>query len=127
MSGEAGFADVGGTEDFAEGCSRAVTVGGRRVVVVRWDGELFAIPQVCPHQLQSFEGGIVRLRTQDNLAPGHVEFDYHGPVLSCPAHGWEFELRTGRCRVDPRLRVRSYPVRLVNERVLIAIHLLTSQ
>ena len=35
-----------------------------------------------------------------------------GSVLACPWHGWEFDLETGRCPDDPRMRVATYPVRV---------------
>ena len=32
-------------------------------------------------------------------------------VVRCPWHKWDFEIETGRCTVDPRLKVRRYAVR----------------
>ena len=33
-----------------------------------------------------------------------------GEILTCPWHGLEFDLTTGRCLANPRVRVRQYPV-----------------
>ncbi|MCH2203684.1 MAG: nitrite reductase (NAD(P)H) small subunit, partial [Fuerstiella sp.] len=45
-----------------------------------------------------------------------------GEILRCPWHGWQFDLSTGRSLVDPeRTRVRSYPVRVEQDRVLVAL------
>ena len=53
-----------------------VTVNGEDVVLYRRPDEIFAIGNECPHQ-----GG--------NLCDGWIE----GDILSCPLHGWEFDLR----------------------------------
>ena len=40
-------------------------------------------------------------------------------VLHCPWHGWEFDLDSGRCPDDERMRVAVYPVKIESGRVLI--------
>jgi nitrite reductase (NADH) small subunit len=40
-------------------------------------------------------------------------------VLHCPWHGWEFDLDSGRCPEDVRMRVAVYPVKIESGRVLI--------
>ena len=61
-----------------------VTVNGTDVVLFRrrdqttGGDEIFAIGNECPHQ-----GG--------NLCDGWIE----GEIVTCPLHGWEFDLRTG--------------------------------
>jgi len=35
-----------------------------------------------------------------------------GDVVVCPWHGYDFDLTTGRCRVDEDLAVAVYPVRV---------------
>ena len=32
------------------------------------------------------------------------------PHIVCPWHGWEYDLRTGRCAADPRFALRRYEV-----------------
>jgi nitrite reductase/ring-hydroxylating ferredoxin subunit len=62
-----------------------VTVDGEDVVLYRRGSEIFALGNECPHQ-----GG--------NLCDGWIE----GDILSCPLHGWEFDLRTGVCMTISR-------------------------
>jgi nitrite reductase (NADH) small subunit len=40
-------------------------------------------------------------------------------VLHCPWHGWRFELDSGRCPEDPRMRVAVYDARIERGRVLV--------
>ena len=62
----------------------AVTVGGRRVLLVDVDGEVAAYPDRCCHQ------GVP-------LSQGKLK----GGVITCSAHGWEYDARTGQGR-NPR-------------------------
>jgi nitrite reductase/ring-hydroxylating ferredoxin subunit len=65
------------------------------------DGELVAMPGVCPHQDVSLaDYGVL-----------------HGATLTCRVHGFEFDVRTGRCEHDPRLYLRRYPVTLIGDEV----------
>lgn len=57
------------------------------------DGEIIATAGVCPHE-------------DVRLAGGHVE---HG-CLTCPGHGYVFDLSTGACTHDPSLVLRRYRV-----------------
>jgi nitrite reductase (NADH) small subunit len=42
-------------------------------------------------------------------------------VLHCPWHGWQFELDSGRCPDDPRMRVAVYQARIAHGRVLVLV------
>jgi nitrite reductase/ring-hydroxylating ferredoxin subunit len=43
--------------------------------------------------------------------PGEYVWAREGEILTCPWHGWEFDLTTGRSVFNPhRTRVRSYDV-----------------
>jgi len=60
-----------------------------------FDGELIATAGVCPHDDVSLADG-----------------DLDGTCLTCPGHGYVFELRTGACRHDPSLLLRRYRTRV---------------
>lgn len=75
-----------------------VTVDGTDVFLYRRsaegsgpNGEILAIGNECPHQ-----GG--------NLCDGWID----GDIVTCPLHGWEFDLRTGVCMTIPGERVPGY-------------------
>lgn len=70
-----------------------VGVDGRDVMLYRRGDEIFAIGNTCPHQ-----GG--------SLCDGWVE----GDIVTCPLHGWEFDLRSGACMTVPGERVARYTV-----------------
>jgi toluene monooxygenase system ferredoxin subunit len=85
-------------DEVADGALRAFAVHGVTwpVIVTRVDGELVAVPGVCPHEDVALAGGALR-----------------GHGLVCPGHGYEFDLRTGRCTHDPGLELRRYPITVV--------------
>jgi nitrite reductase/ring-hydroxylating ferredoxin subunit len=88
--------------DVADGQLRAFAVPGVTwpVIVTRIDGELIAVPGVCPHE-------------DVRLAGGWLD----GASIVCPGHAYRFDLRTGRCAHDPELELRRYPITLVGDEV----------
>ena len=94
---------VCGLAEVADGALRAFAVPGVTwpVIVTRIDGELVAVPGVCPHE-------------DVELADGDLVATPGGAAIVCPGHGYAFDLATGRCRHDPALVLRRYPVTLVD-------------
>jgi nitrite reductase/ring-hydroxylating ferredoxin subunit len=64
------------------------------VAIANVDGTLHAIDGLCPHQ-----GG--------PLGTGEL----CGTVLTCPWHGWQFDVTTGRHRVSATVRQAVHDVR----------------
>ncbi len=90
--------------DLPEGGSRQCDVGGRKVALFRAGGVPFALDGVCPHR-----GG--------PLGEGKVD----GGVVTCPFHGWRFEVRTGSCLNVPGKVQASFPVREEGGSVLVEV------
>jgi 3-phenylpropionate/trans-cinnamate dioxygenase ferredoxin subunit len=101
---------VARTAEIPPGGRKLVAVRGREVVVFNVAGELFALLDRCPHQGGSLcRGKLVGLAESDE--PGRYRYTRRGEIVRCPWHGWEFDLRTGKSRCDPkRTWVKSYPV-----------------
>jgi nitrite reductase (NADH) small subunit len=105
---------LGSRSELSGGDGRwLVRSGGRAFGVFLVDGELHAYESRCPHQ-----GGPV---CQGRVMPAVIgrvtdegavvdEFDDGEPRLICPWHGWEFDLRTGRCAADPRFGLRKLKI-----------------
>jgi nitrite reductase (NADH) small subunit len=90
------FVRVAGVAEIPVGRGRLVEHGDAAVAVFNaGDGRFFACDAVCPHG-------------EGPLADGRLE----GDRVVCPWHGWDFELTSGRCRVDAALAVRLYGVRV---------------
>jgi nitrite reductase/ring-hydroxylating ferredoxin subunit len=101
---------VAGRDEIPSGSRKLVTVGGRSVGVFNVDGEFFALLDRCPHQGGPLCHGQLWGAVSAPV-PGVYEYAAAGPLLRCPWHGWEFDVRTGQSWWDPpRMRVRRYPV-----------------
>jgi nitrite reductase (NADH) small subunit len=74
-----------------DGAAAFASFGEEDVALFRRGDEIFAIGNQCPHQ-----GG--------NLCDGFVE----GDIVTCPLHGWEFDLRSGACMTIPGESVPHY-------------------
>jgi 3-phenylpropionate/trans-cinnamate dioxygenase ferredoxin subunit len=87
-----------------------VDVDGHSIGVFNVEGKLFALLNRCPHQGAALcQGTVTRVLEADQ--PGAYRYDAERPLLQCPWHSWEFDLRTGQSYFDPaRTRVRSYDV-----------------
>ena len=85
------------TSDIPERHGMYVDRGGRAVAIFNAGaGRFYACNPVCPHE-------------EGPLADGWIE----GSAVVCPWHGFDFDLTTGRCLVDPALSISVYPVRVV--------------
>lgn len=105
---------VAAAADLADGERVVAEIGGREIGVFRLDGEYYAYPNVCQHQRGPVCEGTVTGTTEaefDREALDlEVDWAKEGEVLSCPWHGWEYHLRTGRCLSRPELQLPSLPV-----------------
>jgi nitrite reductase/ring-hydroxylating ferredoxin subunit len=83
-----------------------VYVGGDAVALFNVDGRFYAVSDRCPHGRASLSEGAV---------------DAASCRLTCPWHGGTFELESGAPVAGPaRLPLRTYPVKVEDERILIA-------
>lgn len=90
------FERVGRVEDIPPLEGRAVTLGGRRIAVMRLGDELVAIDGACPHAGGPLADGILT-----------------SSCVTCPLHGWRFDLRTGApAGGGATAGVRTYEVRV---------------
>lgn len=95
--------------EIPPGSRRLVEAGGKRIVVFNLGGEFFALGDRCPHQGGPLSQGPV-MGLVESACPGDYSYGRAGEILRCPWHAWEFDIRTGRSRVDPRrTKVRAYP------------------
>ncbi len=112
--------DVGAVGDFPAARPRRVVVDGRALVIVRRADSFFALRDTCAHQGARLSAGRVTGTTLPCAVGAPVQYGRQGEILRCPWHGWEYDLTSGVSIADPdRARVRSYPVRLQGDRVIV--------
>lgn len=96
--------------DIPPGERKIVEVAKRSIGVFNVNGDLYALRNNCPHQGAPLclgeTWGVVEADT-----PGEYRYRNRGEVLTCPHHGWEFDIRTGQSVCDPqRLKTSGYAV-----------------
>jgi nitrite reductase (NADH) small subunit len=74
--------------DIPIGSIKEVLVGEKPVALANVGGTFYAISNTCLHR-----GG--------PLGQGQLE----GPVVTCPWHGWQFDVTTGRAVMNPNAGV----------------------
>jgi nitrite reductase (NADH) small subunit len=105
---------------FASTSSVPVEISGHRVVVTLTDQGPFAYADRCPHRgAPLLSGGQIVtpiVAGADRLMPGPTRSH-----VRCPWHKWDYDLQTGRCAVDARLRLRTYPAWTEGDDVVVSI------
>lgn len=109
---------VAPAESLEEGESLIITIEAREIGVFNIDGQYYALPNWCAHQGgPSCEGTIsgTAEETYDRQTlTKEREWVKYGRVLSCPWHGWEYDVTTGECLSRPGVALPSYSVRVEN-------------
>jgi nitrite reductase/ring-hydroxylating ferredoxin subunit len=99
-----GYVKMATLDELPVGATREVEHEGRIYALFNLDGNISAIDGICPHQ-----GG--------PLAEGEVA----GTVVTCPWHGWQFDICTGQSLLSGRVRQPVYEVRIEGRDVLVAV------
>jgi nitrite reductase (NADH) small subunit len=111
--------DVGGVDEFPPDAVRIVVVDEREVGVVSWRGEWFAVRNICPHLGAPLCAGSMRpFLTQERPDSADLTVELDRPVIECPWHHWEFDIRSG-LSIAGRERVKTYSVDIQDGRVLL--------
>ena len=98
------FVKVGQTTDIPEGEGRTYELEGHNVAVFNVGGAFHAMDGGCPHR-----GG--------PLGEGYLE----EKVVTCPWHGWRFDVTTGQSPVNPAAKVPCYAVKVEGTDLLVEL------
>ena len=105
---------VARAEQMKDGDRRVVRAERGEIGVFLQGGAFYAYSNTCAHSGGPACEGMVMPRVVDIIAEDKT---YHGQTFDesemhfiCPWHGWEYDLKTGVCVGDPRLKLRKYEV-----------------
>ena len=99
-----GFVKMATLEELPLGGTKEVEHDGRIYALFNVDGQITALDGICPHQ-----GG--------PLAEGQLE----GTTVTCPWHGWQFDVQTGQNSLGGRLKQPVFEVKVEGQDVLVAV------
>jgi len=99
------WVEVGTKDQFEPGSRQCVQANGQELVVFNLDEQFYAIENVCPHAGMPLDQGSL-----------------DGRVLTCPFHGYAFDVADGRNVDDEReTPVETFPVKVEDEKVLVEV------
>ena len=90
--------------DCPPGSSLEVVAEDRVLALFNVEGEIVAIDGVCPHQ-----GG--------PLGKGRL----NGCIVTCPWHGWQFNVNSGQHELNPSIAQAAFPTRRVGDTIEVDI------
>jgi nitrite reductase/ring-hydroxylating ferredoxin subunit len=100
----ADYVTVASVDDVPAGSSKVVLADGRLLALFNVDGTFYALDNTCLHR-----GGPVG------------EGDLEGTVVTCPWHGFQYDVTTGRNVFDPEVGLETFPVRVADGQVQVAV------
>ncbi len=98
------FISVAKVTDVPSGEGRVVEAGGVPIALFNVDGTFLAIDNMCLHRGGPLGDGI--------CADGTV---------TCPWHGWQYDMATGECKGMPGESVDTYEVRVEGDDVRVKL------
>jgi len=91
-------------DEVPPGKIREFQLDGKTVALANVDGKLFVINNVCLHR-----GGPLG------------EGDLKAQVVTCPWHGWQYDVTTGKLVSNPAVGVETYPVEVRGDDIFVDI------
>jgi len=90
--------------DVPLGAVHEIQVAGKAVALANVDGKFFAISNTCLHR-----GG--------PLGEGSLQ----DKIVTCPWHGWEYDVTTGKLLQNPSMGVACFATEVRGEEVFVDI------
>ena len=95
---------VAKTSEIPVGSGKVVEVGGKTVAIFNCEGAFYAIDNTCKHR-----GG--------PLGEGSLS----NTTVTCPWHGWEYDVTTGECAMDRSIKVQKFDVKVEGDDILVSV------
>jgi nitrite reductase/ring-hydroxylating ferredoxin subunit len=97
------FLEAARVDQIAPGTGTTIKVADKEIAVFNVDGDLYATGDSCPHAGASLGSGKLS-----------------GKIVTCRAHGLRYDVTTGQVTTGG-FGVASYPVKVVDGKILIAL------
>ena len=105
---------VGKASEFRDGDRRIVYLGDHEIGVFREQGQFYAYSNFCLHQGGPACEGLTIAAVEEHLNSDKTSkglfFSETQMNFVCPWHGMEYDMRTGECVSDRKMKLRKYKV-----------------
>lgn len=98
------FIKAAKSSDLAPGKGMCVEAGGKSIALFNVDGTYHAIDNTCLHR-----GGPLG------------EGDLSGTTVTCPWHGWQYDVTTGKTAMNPGVTLATYETRVEGDDILVGV------
>jgi nitrite reductase (NADH) small subunit len=98
------FVKMATLDELPPGAAKEIEYEGRVYALFNVDGVISAIDGICPHQ-----GG--------PLADGALS----GTTVTCPWHGWQFDVCTGKTPLGSKIKQTVYEVMVEGPDILVGV------
>jgi len=95
---------VAAVSEVPPGSAVERTAGGRVVALYNVDGDFYALDGVCPHAGGPLGNGVMS-----------------GNIVTCPWHGWQFDVTTGQNCLNANLMHANFAVKVDGDDVYVEI------
>ena len=102
-----GFIRVCALNELPNSSQKIVQVGAHKVALFHFNNEISAIANACLHKAGP-------------LGLGLVENKYDGDYVTCPWHGWEYNIKTGSAPPGYKDQQAVYEVKVDGDDVLVS-------
>jgi nitrite reductase (NADH) small subunit/3-phenylpropionate/trans-cinnamate dioxygenase ferredoxin subunit len=99
------FVTVARVEDVAPGTVAEVEARGEKVALANVEGRYYALQGACLH-------------LKGPLGQGTIDAKHY---LTCPWHGWKYNVESGKNDFDLAIGARTYEVRVENGEVKVGL------
>jgi nitrite reductase/ring-hydroxylating ferredoxin subunit len=96
------FERVARADEVPVGTIRELQLGGKTIALANVGGNFFAINNVCLHRAGP-------------LGEGRLD----GQVVTCPWHGWQYNVTSGKVVQNPAVGVEAYPVEVRGDDIFV--------
>ena len=104
MKDKDGFSKICSAGDLKENQGKKFIVGDQEIALFKVKGKFYALSNVCPHQHMPI------------IYDGFLDAGY----VFCPAHGWQFNLETGK-QPDGKSGLVSYEVKNLADEIWVKV------
>jgi nitrite reductase (NADH) small subunit len=95
---------VADVSDVPPGTAKELMAGDQVIALFNADGMFYAMDGICPHAGGPLGEGTLR-----------------GTIITCPWHGWQFDVTTGANCLNARIVHTCFPVQVQGNDVLVEI------
>jgi len=98
------FVKVAKVNELPPGTAREFQADGRMIALFNVDGSFYAVDNTCLHR-----GG--------PLGQGTLE----GEVVTCPWHGWQYNVKSGEAVFNEQIKVQCYEVKVEGDDICVGL------